>query len=81
MTSANVINYTIRDLKGEKVGSHYQHLLCATKWGKLLAFEPAENFTITAWGEDEEEEPWEDEPMSLKVFIDRLIESRHKFNT
>ena len=81
MTSANVTNYTIRDLAGNEVGEHRQHCLCKTKWGKLLVFTPPENFTIEAWGEGEEEERWEDEPMNLQVFIDRLIEHKHKFNT
>jgi hypothetical protein len=81
MTSANVTEYTIRDLSGKEVGTHSQHCYCKTKWGRLLKFTPAENFTITAWGYDEEEEPWADEPVNLKDFIDRLIKNSAQFNT
>jgi hypothetical protein len=81
MTSANVVQYRIEDLNGKQVGKHYQSLLCKTHWGELLVFQPSENFTITAFGEDEEEAYWEDEPINLKVFIDKLVASKAKFNT
>ena len=68
-------------MNGKEVGRHSQHCLCKTKWGKLLVFTPPENYTITAWGEDEEEERWENDPMSLKEFIDKLIKNRASFNT
>ncbi len=71
MTSANVTNYTIRDLAGKTVGKHSQHAYCKTYWGDLLKFYPFENFTIQAWGLDEEEEIWEEEPISLKDYIDK----------
>jgi hypothetical protein len=81
MTSANVIQYRIEDLSGKKVGNHYQSLLCKTHWGDLLKFAPAENFTITPYGLDEEENDWEDETVNLKVFIDKLKAEKAKFNT
>jgi len=82
MTSANVVEYRIEDLNGKKVGEHYQSLLCKTHWGDLLKFTPPENFTITAHGEDEDEVEWEDDTISLKVFIDKLRESKYtKWNT
>ncbi len=72
MTSANVTEYTIRDLDGKKVGTHSQHAYCKTKWEKLLVFTPPENFTITPWGYDEEEEEWEGEEKNLKDFLDKI---------
>lgn len=80
MTSANVVEYTIKDLKGNEVGKHSQHCLCKTKWGRLLKFTPAENFTITPWGYDEDEAYWEGKTISLKKFIDDLIKNKSRFN-
>jgi len=72
MTSANVTNYTIRDLSGAKVGKHSQHAYCKTDWEKLLVFTPFENFTIQPWGLDEEEELWEGDVHNLRDFIGYL---------
>ena len=82
MTSANVTEYTIRDLSGKEVGRHSQHHYCKSHWGDLLKYTPEENFTIQAWGLDEEEELWEDEEIPLKVFLDKLRQSRYtRWNT
>ena len=81
MTSANVTEYRIDDLRGMKVGQHSQHALCKTHWGDLLKFNPPEDFTITAYGLDENEEEWENEPMNLAVFIERLRKHRAQWNT
>ena len=81
MTSANVTEYTIFNSEGKKVGEHSQHCLCKTKWGRLLKFTPPENFVIMAWGYDEEEEYWEDDPINLKTFIEKLTKNRAQFNT
>ena len=82
MTSANVTIYRIEDLTGKEVGEHRQHWLCKTHWGDLLKFTPSENFTITETWEDEEEEYHEGEPKNLKVFIDKLRESKYtRWNT
>jgi hypothetical protein len=60
MTSANVINYTIfKD--GEEVGRHRQNVMCKTCNDALANFLPAKDYTILAWGYDEEEEEWEDD--------------------
>lgn len=57
MTSANVIEYTI--FKGdEEVGRHRQNIMCKTCNDGLEKFQPARDFTIQAWGYDEEEELW-----------------------
>ena len=81
MTSANVTNYRIDDLTGKTVGELSQHVYCKTKWGELLQYTPPENYTITAYGEDEDEESWENDPVSLKTFIDKLKANRAQFNT
>jgi hypothetical protein len=58
MTSANVIEYTI--FKGEEeVGRHRQNIMCKRCNDGLEKFQPSNEFTIQAWGYDEEEEIWE----------------------
>lgn len=60
MTSANVIEYTI--FKGdEEVGRHRQNIMCKTCNDGLEKFQPSEDFTIQAWGYDEEDELWEND--------------------
>jgi predicted glutamine amidotransferase len=81
MTSANITEYTIRNLGGVKIGEYSQHALCYTHWGDLLKFQPLEDYTIQPWGYDEEEEYWEGEETSLKVFIDKLKVNKHNFWT
>ncbi len=81
MTSANVIKYRIEDLDGKLIGLHSQHAYCKTHWGDLLKFTPPENFTITPYGEDEEEEEWEGESMNLAVFLNELRKNKHRFST
>jgi hypothetical protein len=81
MTSANVTEYTIRDLSGKEVGSHYQSHLCKTHWGDLLKFQPLTNFTIQPWGYDEEEEYWEGDEVNLNDFVEKLKKNRATFNT
>jgi hypothetical protein len=61
MTSANVIEYTIYDKDHKEVGHHRQNLMCSTCNDNLEKFQPASDFTIEAWGYDEEEELWSDE--------------------
>jgi hypothetical protein len=82
MTSANVTVYLIKDLSGKTMGKHYQSHLCKTHWGDLLKFTTPENFIITDTWLDEEEEYHEEEPINLKIFIDKLKESKYtKWNT
>jgi hypothetical protein len=58
MTSSNTIEYTIfKD--GEEVGRHRQNIMCKTCNDGLEKFQPAKEYTIQAWGYDEEEEMWE----------------------
>lgn len=82
MTSANVTEYRIESLHtGKVVGTHSQHAYCVGHWGDLLKFLPPEDFTITPYGLDEEEEEWEDDPINLAVFIERLRKNRANFQT
>lgn len=68
MTSANVVEYSI--LKdGKEVGQHRQHMMCKTNWEVLLKFQPIEEHEIQAWGYDEEEEEWSNDPENLKEFL------------
>lgn len=71
MTSANRIEYSI--FKGdEEVGSHSQNIMCRTCNDGLEKFQPYEDFTIQAWGYDEEEETWEDDKrVNLKDWLDK----------
>lgn len=78
MTSANVIEYTIRDASGVEVGRHSQHLYCKSRWYELLKYTPSESYTIQAWGYDEEEEYWEDDPRNLQDFLSGLRELKKK---
>lgn len=82
MTSANVTNYRIENITtGKVVGEHSQHAYCIGHWGDLFRFNPPENYTITPYGLDEEEEEWEGDPMNLAVFIEKLKKSRANFQT
>lgn len=72
-TSANVTEFTIR-LKstGKQVGQHRQNWMCKTNWGKLLEFHPIENYSIQAYGYDEEDELWENDVEDLYDFLVRV---------
>jgi hypothetical protein len=72
MTSANVTQYTIRDLYGAEVGKHSQHCLCKPNWDILLKFVPYENYTIQSWGYDEDEAYWEGREHNLRDFVGYL---------
>lgn len=72
MTSANVIEYTIYDKEGKQVGRHRQHLMCSTCHDGLEKFQPASDFTIEAWGYDEEEDLWvDDKRHNLQKWMDK----------
>jgi hypothetical protein len=71
MTSANVVEYSIQK-NGEQVGHHRENVMCKSHYEELLKFLPLEEHTITPYGYDEEEEEWEDEPINLKKFLQRV---------
>lgn len=77
MTSANVTNYTIRNLKGEKVGKYQQHCYCKSKHSEILKFTPFEDYTIQTSGLDEEEEYWEGKVYNLRDFLGWLRVTGH----
>ncbi len=72
MTSANVVEYRI-EKDGKTVGHHRQHLMCNDRSDELLKFKPLEEHTITAFGYDEEEEYWEEEPENLDKYLKTCI--------
>lgn len=78
MTSANVTKYTIRDATGTKVGKHSQHSYCKTRWHELLKYTPLNQHTIQAYGWDEEEEEWYDDPVNLLKFLHGIRELKDK---
>lgn len=68
-TSANVIEYTI--FKNQKaVGRFSKNVMCRfPEYAELLKYQPLNEHEIQAWGYDEEEDEWEDEPQNLEAFL------------
>jgi len=68
-TSANVIEYSI--YRGDdEVGQFRQHIMCKdSNFAELLKYQPLYVHNIQAWGYDEEEEEWYDEPQNLENFL------------
>ncbi|RPI84285.1 MAG: hypothetical protein EHM34_03915 [Nitrosopumilales archaeon] len=73
MTSANVIEYNI--IKDDKIVGHFRkHLLCRLPdYSDLLQYTPLGEHSIQAWGYDEEEELWEDNPVNLEMYLRKMI--------
>ena len=71
MTSANVTKYRI-ELDGKVVGEHRQHHYCHTRWHRLFKFVPLYKHTITPYGEDEDEAPWEGKTQNLWEFLKNI---------
>lgn len=69
MTSANTIEYTILDKNGKQVGRHSQNIMCKRCNDGLEKFTPASDYSIHAWGYDEEEEPWEGNTIPLDKWL------------
>ena len=69
MTSANTVHYTISDKRGVVAGEITWNFYCKTRWHEFTKFSPPEEFTVQAWGYDEEDDLWEDEPMNLAEFL------------
>lgn len=68
-TSANVTEYTIYK-GGDNVGTFRKHWLCRLpEFSDLLKYLPLVDHEIVAWGYDEEEEYWEEEPENLEKFL------------
>ena len=76
-TSANVIEYTIcKD--GEQVGHHRYNVMCQPHFEDLLKFQPLEDYTISPYGYDEDEDLWGGKSKNLKVFMDDLEDKKRK---
>lgn len=77
-TSANSIEHSIR--KGKKnVGNFRKNIMCRLPdYAELLKYQPLSEHTIQAWGYDEEEEEWEDEPENLEEFLKPMVVSNKK---
>lgn len=75
-TSANSIEYTI--FKNEKcVGRFRVNVMCRyPDYAELLKYEPLHEHTIQAWGYDEEDDQWEDEPENLEDFLKKMKTNR-----
>ena len=69
MTSANTIEYTIR--RDDCIaGWHRQNIMCSRNNDRLYQYKPASEYTIEAWGYDENEEEWEsDNAVNLEVWL------------
>lgn len=68
-TSANVIEYEIQNLRGERVGHHRQNVLCKINNEPLLKYQPLFDHYILPFGYDEEEEYWVGKRMKLDKFL------------
>jgi hypothetical protein len=68
-TSANSIEYSI--YKDDKEVGHFSvNVMCRyPDYAELLKYQPLSEHTIQAWGYDEEEDEWEDEPQNLEDFL------------
>jgi hypothetical protein len=80
-TSANVIEYTIYNINNveKPVGRFSKHILCKyPDYAELLKYQPLNEHTIQAWGYDEEEDEWEDEPENLEDFLKPMIPTNKK---
>jgi hypothetical protein len=77
-TSANSIEHSI--YKGEKnVGNFRKNIMCRLPdYAELLKYQPLKDHTIQAWGYDEEEDQWEDEPENLEDFLKPMVASNKK---
>ena len=72
MTSANVIEYTITK-DGKRVGHFRKNVMCSLpEYSELLKYTPLDEHQICAYGYDEEDEFWEDEPVNLKEYLIKI---------
>jgi len=82
MTSANVVKYDIIE-NGEVLFTERHHVLCEKDWSKLFEFYYTRKETKTlkgvemiAYGENEYEEPWQNEPVPLAIKLrDKYFQS------
>jgi hypothetical protein len=68
-TSANSIEYSIYK-DDEQVGHFRVNIMCRfPDYAELLKYQPLSEHTIQAWGYDEEEDEWSDDPENLEDFL------------
>ena len=72
MTSANVIEYEIKDSTGKRIAHHRQNIMCKTNISKLLLIPNPETCTIKPFGYDEEEEYWEGKKERLDKWLKKI---------
>lgn len=75
-TSANTVKFRVFDKDGKIVKEYSQNVMCKSVHKKeLAALEPIDDYTIQAYGYDEDEAPWEGEVKALRYFMirERLI--------
>jgi hypothetical protein len=71
MTSANVVEYTISK-EYKAVGYFRKNIMCLNPpYSELLKYQPLNEHMITAYGYDEEDDYWEEEPENLEKFMIR----------
>ena len=77
-TSANIIEYSIYK-DGENVGHFRKHMMCSLPdYADLLKYQPLKDHEIVAWGYDEEEEEWDDDPVNLDTFLKGMVNYNKK---
>ena len=69
MTSANAIEYRILDKNKKQIASYHENIMCKMHFDRYVIHTPHEDFSIQAYGYDEEEEYWEGEIQNLKIFL------------
>ena len=75
MTSVNVVYYDVME-NGEVLFTERHHVFCNKDWSKLFDFyyERKQSGTlkgleIVAYGDDENEAPWRDDPIPLAIAL------------
>jgi hypothetical protein len=79
--SQNIVDYIIKDRDGRIVGFHRHLLHGKSHWGDLLDFTPSLYYTIKATGYNDENEPWQGNPMRLDRFLNNLVDLKSTFDT
>ncbi len=68
-TSANGIEYRILNKDGKQVANYHENIMCKMHFDRYLVHTPHNEFTIQAWGYDEDEEYWEGKKENLETFL------------
>ena len=80
-TSANSIEYTI-SRNGKSVGRFSRNIMCSKPDpSELLKYQPLSGHSIQAWGYDEEEDDWYDDPENLESYLKKMIPFNKKIKS